>query len=83
MIAVTTKNCNTVRISADYHLDTAKVYYHVYCHGKTFEFEEFAPAANVYKKLSERIENGEDFKCLLKNLVSAARAMGYKVQEAA
>ena len=82
MIATTTKNGKSVRISAEFHLDTEKVYYTVYCEGCTFEFNDFAPAARVYKALSARIEAGMKFDIMLKNLVSAARAMGYIVREA-
>ena len=82
MIAMTTKNGKTVRLSADYHLDTENVYYTVYCDGCTFEFSDFAPAARVYKKLSSRIEAGVIVDLLLRNLVSAARTMGYTVRKA-
>ena len=80
MIAMTTKNGKSVRISADFHLDTEQVYYTVYCEGCTFEFNDFAPAARVYKDLSARIESGMTFDIMLKNLVSAARMMGYTVR---
>ncbi len=82
MIATTTKNGKSVRISADYHLDTEQVFYTVYCAGCTFEFNDFAPAARVYKALSNRIEAGMAFDIMLQNLVSAARAMGYVVRKA-
>ena len=82
MIATTTKNGKSVRISAEFHLDTEQVYYTVYCAGRTFEFNDFAPAARVYKALSARIEAGMKFDLMLKNLVSAARTMGYIVREA-
>ena len=82
MIATTTKNGKSVRLSADFHLDTEQVYYTVYCSGCTFEFNDFAPAARVYKTLSARIEAGMTFDILLKNLMSAARAMGYIVRKA-
>ena len=83
MIATTTKNGKLVRLTADYNLDTARVNYEVYCAGTTFEFSDFAPAARVYKTLSDRIE-GETFtpECL-RNLVKGARAMGYNVKEVA
>ena len=81
MIAMTTKNGKSVRLTADYNLDTATVNYEVYCAGVTFEFDHFGPAAVVYKSLSNRIE-GETFtsECL-RNLVKGARAMGYNVKE--
>lgn len=82
MIAMTTNNGKSVRLSADYHLDTEQVFYTVYCAGCTFKFNEFAPAARVYKKLSNRIEDG-DIKDVLRNLVNGARAMGYVVKEVA
>lgn len=82
MIAMTSKNGKSVRLSADFHLDTEQVYYTVYCAGCTFEFNCFAPAARVYKALSARIEAGMTFDVMLKNLVSAARAMGYIVRKA-
>ena len=81
MIATTTNNGKSVRLSADYHLDTEQVFYTVYCAGCTFEFNEFAPAAHVYKKLSNRIDDG-DIKDVLRNLVNGARAMGYIVRKA-
>ena len=82
MIAMTNKNGKSVRLSADFHLDTEKAYYTVYCSGVKFVFPDFAPAARVYKTLSRRIE-GEKFTvpCLM-NLVSGARALGYNVQGA-
>lgn len=79
MIAMTNKNGKSVRLTADFHLDTETVYYKVYCDGVTFEFKDFAPAANVYKTLSDRIESGNYTDNSLKNLVSAARGLGYKV----
>lgn len=82
MIAMTTNNGKSVRLSADFHLDTEQVFYTVYCAGCTFEFNEFAPAARVYKALSARIEAGMTFDIMLKNLVSAARTMGYVVRKA-
>jgi len=82
MIATTTKNGKSVRLSADYHLDTEQVFYTVYCAGCTFEFNDFAPAVRVYKALSNRIEAGMAFDIMLQNLVSAARAMGYVVRKA-
>jgi len=47
MIAMTTNNGKSVRLSADYHLDTEQVFYTVYCAGCTFEFNDFAPAARA------------------------------------
>lgn len=81
MIATSTTNGTSVRLSADFHVDTEKVYYTVYCSECTFEFGDFAPAAQVYKTLSNRIEAGATIDVLLKNLVSAARAMGYVVRK--
>ena len=80
MIAMTTKNGKTVRLSADYHLDTETVYYTVTCDGCTFEFVHFAPAAKVYKTLSVRIEASMTISDCLRKLVSAARALGYTVK---
>lgn len=79
MIAMTTKNGKSVRLTADFQLDTEKVSYEVYCGGISFEFPEFAPAARVYKTLSNRIEGGTFTDSCLMNLVAGARAMGYKV----
>ena len=81
MIAMTTKNGKTVRLSADYHMDTENVYYIVTCDGCTFEFGDFAPAARVYKTLSARIEASMTISDTLRNLVSAARAMGFTVRQ--
>ena len=77
MIAMTSKNGKCVRLTADYNLDTATVIYEVYCAEATFEFPEFAPAARVYKTLSERIKNETLTDACIKNLVAGARAMGY------
>ena len=79
MIAMTSKDGKCVRLSADFHVDTEKVYYS----GTTFEFCEFAPAARVYKTLSKRIEGEGDFSCCLQNLVKAAKMLGYSVKEVA
>ena len=83
MIATTTTTGTSVRLSAEFHVDTANVYYVVYCSGFAFEFGDFAPAARVYKTLSNRIEAGATIDILLKNLVTAARTMGYSVKEVA
>lgn len=83
MIAMTSKGGVSVRLDAEYHVDAEKVYYTVLCSGRTFEFGEFPPAARVYKKLSNRIEAGITIDILLKNLVTAARTMGYSVKEVA
>lgn len=82
MIAMTTHNGMSVRISADFHLDTEQVYYTVYCAGCTFEFKDFAPAARVYKTLSARIESSMTISDCLRNLERAARAFGYTVRKA-
>ena len=82
MIAETSKYGRVVRLSADFHIDTAQVHYTVQCDGCTFDFGgDFAPAANVYKKLSTRLAAGF-IDVLLRNLVSAARDMGYTVRKA-
>lgn len=81
MIATTVKNGKSVSLSADFHLDVEKVYYTVKCDGCTFEFEDFAPAAKVYKTLSARIEASMTISDALRNLVSAARAFGYTVRK--
>ena len=92
MIAMTTKNGLCVRLTADHNVDTETVNYEVYCFGckhvgpaaahTSFEFNHFGPAARVYKSISNRIEGGNFTEAFLKNLVAAARAMGYKVTEA-
>ena len=82
MIATTTKNGKTVRLEADYHLDIGSVYYYVVCGKVRFEFNHFGPAAKVYKTLSRRIESETFTVPCLMSLVSGARAMGYKVEEA-
>ena len=81
MIASTSKNGKLVRLSADFQIDTEKVYYTVSCDGCTFEFGDFAPAARVYKTLSSRIEADMTISDCLRNLVSAARALGYTVRK--
>ena len=83
MIAVTSKNGNSVRLDADLQLDTEQAYYEVSCSGTRFEFKEFGPAARVYKKLSEAIENGGDVEARLKTLVKGARVLGFTVKEVA
>ena len=83
MIAMTDKNGKNVRLYGDFQLDTGKAYFRVWCKGVMFEFEDFAPASRVYNTLSERIEGGTYTDKCLKNLVSAARALGYKVTEVA
>lgn len=82
MIAMTTKNGKSVRLDADYHLDIGTVYYYVVCGKVRFEFNHFGPAAKVYKSLSRWIDGGYFTDAFLNNLVAAARAMGYKVEEA-
>lgn len=82
MIAATSKNGKSVRLSADFQIDVEKVYYTVYCEGYTFEFGDFAPAAKVYKTLSTRIEAGMTISDALRNLEHAARAFGYTVRKA-
>ena len=81
MIASTSKNGMSVRLSADFQIDTEKVYYTVSCDGCTFEFGDFAPAARVYKTLGSRIEADMTISDCLRNLVSAARALGYTVRK--
>lgn len=80
---MTRENGKSVRLTADYHLDTATAYYRVYCEGVTFEFDHFGPAATVYKSLSNRIEAENFTDTHLKNLVKGAREMGYTVKEVA
>ena len=79
---MTNKNGKSVRLSADFNLDTETVYYKVYCDGVTFEFKDFAPAASMYKSFSDRIEHGTYSENFLRNRVSAAAVFGYKVTEA-
>ena len=81
MIATTNKNGKSVRVNTDFQFDTGKAYFRVCCEGVIFEFEEFAPASRVYNTLSKRIEGGTYTDECLKNLVSAARTLGYKVTE--
>lgn len=82
MIAQTTKNGNTVRLSADFWIDVGKVYYEVYSNGTRFTFEDFAPAANVYKRLSFALENNPTgYAQVLIKLTESARMMGYTVSE--
>jgi hypothetical protein len=81
MIATTTKNGQMVRLSAEFHIDTGTLEYTVYCKGKTFCFEDFAPAARIYKDLSRLIEDGLDLKARLGHLVNGARLLGFTVKE--
>ena len=81
MIAQTTKNGITVRLSADYQIDVGMAYYYVNCHGVTMEFRDFATAARVYKELSKRIEEGTEIESILRRLVEAARLLGHTVRE--
>ena len=83
MIAMTNKNGKRVRLSADFQFDTGKAYFRVCCEGVIFEFDQFGPAAKVYKSLSKRLEDENFTDTYLKNLVAGARAMGYCVKEAA
>ena len=83
MIAMTGKNGKSVRLSADFHLDTEKEFYTVYSGGTTFEFPDFRPAAHVYKTLSKYIEDEVDVTPMLRNLARAARLLGYSVKEVA
>lgn len=82
MIAMTSKNGNLARLYADFHLDTANVCFYVTCGKVRFEFPDFAPAARVYKTLSERIESENLTDACIKNLVAGARALGYNVEVA-
>lgn len=81
MIACTSKNGQSVRLSAEYWVDVGHVYYNVHCNGAMFEFKDFAPAASVYRTLSRKIEDGMDISTLLKNLVKGARILGLTVKE--
>lgn len=81
MIAQTTKNGITVRLSADYQTDVGIAYYYVTHLGVTMEFRDFATAANVYKNISKRIEEGTETKSILRRLVDAARLLGHTVRE--
>lgn len=83
MIAATSKNGKSVRLNASYFLDTERAYYEVSCSGTRFEFNAFGPAARVYKKLSEVIEDGGDVEARLKTLVNGARVLGFTVKEVA
>ena len=80
MIAMTSKKGQMVRLSADYHLDTEKAYYNVWCEGVEIEFDVFAPAARTYKDLSELIESGINVVGCLNNHIRAARLLGYKIR---
>lgn len=81
MIAQTVKNGDAVRLSADYQIEVGMAYYYVNCHGVTMEFHDFATAANVYKNISKRIEEGTETKSILRRLVEAARLLGHTVRE--
>lgn len=91
MIAQTIKNGKSVCLSADYHVDTEKVYFTVCCFSfdkdrfrTTFEFCEFAPAARVYKSISKRIESEDEFLAShIHTLAYASRSLGYSVKEVA
>lgn len=84
MIAMTSKNGKSVRLSADFHLDTEKVFYSVYSGGTTFEFPDFEPAARVYKSISKRIESEDEFLAShIHTLAYASRTLGYSVKEVA
>lgn len=83
MIATTSKNGKSVRLTADYNIDTETVNYEVYCAGVTFEFDHFDSAAKVYMSISGRIEDGYFTDAFLKNLITWVRAMGYTVKEVA
>lgn len=80
MIAKTSKNGQMVRLSADYHLDTEKAYYTVWCNGVELEFDMFAPAARTYKDLSRLIEDGINIVGCLNSHIRAARLLGYNVR---
>lgn len=81
MIAKTVKNGDAVRLSADYQIEVGMAYYYVNCHGVTMEFRDFATAANVYKNISKRIEEGTETNSILRRLADAARLLGYTVKE--
>lgn len=81
MIAKTVKNGDAVRLSADYQIEVGMAYYYVNCHGVTMEFRDFATAANVYKNISKRIEEGTEIESILRRLVEAARLLGHTVRE--
>lgn len=93
MIAMTVNNGVSVRLTADYNIDTETVNYEVHCFcfnrsgsesfHTTFEFNHFGPAAKVYKSIGRRVEGGEFTDTYLKNLVAGAKAMGYIVMEVA
>ena len=81
MIAQTTKNGITVRLSAEYRIDVGVAYYYVNHLGVTMEFSDFATAANVYRNIARRIEEGTETKSILRRLVDAARLLGNTVEE--
>lgn len=81
MIAMTTKNGKTVRLSADHFVDTGTVVYFVYAGGYCFRFHDFKTAARVYKDLSKTVEEGSSLTMHLKRVASAARMLGYPVDE--
>ena len=83
MIASTIKNGKTVRLSADYFVDTGTVVYSVYAGGYFFRFHDFKTAARVYKDLSKTLEEESSLTMHLKRVASAARTMGYPVEEPA
>lgn len=81
MIAMTIKNGKAVRLSADHFVDTGTVVYSVYSCGYYFRFHDFKTAASVYKDLSRTLEEGASLTMHIKRVASAARMMGYTVDE--
>lgn len=81
MIAQTTKNGITVRLSAEYMIDVGKAYFKVYSKGTRFTFEDFSSAANVYKRLTAALDEGIDYAPVLCKLIKAARLLGNVVVE--
>lgn len=72
MIAMTTKNGNVVRLSANYHLDRNEAEYKVFCNGTEICYKHFAQASEIYNDLSKAIEDGKD----------PAEKLGYRVKAA-
>lgn len=81
MIEQTTINGITVRLSAEYMIDVGKAYFKVDSKGRRFTFEDFASAANVYKRLIKALNEGIDYAPILCKLVKAARLLGNVVTE--
>ena len=88
MIACTIKNGFSVKLEAQYDVSVGTATYVVTVVGlppcemyTKMEFNNFAPAANVYKTMSEVVENEGRVADRLKTVVHGSRALGYHVME--